>query len=116
MIRQAALSPSALALPRLIVAESVRFPELAAVVHHQGASLEAVRLIGGGLAAEVRAGHLAIEQPEFAAEQFLQMVIGLPQRRAIGGGPPMSDDEQRVWARDVVNLFVNGCRGWTRAS
>jgi len=114
IILRAALSPPALALHRLIVGESARFPELAAVVHHQGASMEGVRLIGGLLDAETRAGHLTIDNPAFAAQLFLYMVIGLPQRRAIGAEPPMTEDEQRAWVRDVVNLFVNGVRAWER--
>jgi hypothetical protein len=43
---------------------------------------------------------------------FLQMVISVPQRRAIGLGPPMKPTELDALARDVVNLFLNGCRGW----
>ena len=39
------------------------------------------------------------------------MVVSLPQRRAMGLGPPMSDAELDDWARDSVQLFLNGCRG-----
>ena len=39
------------------------------------------------------------------------MVIGLPQRRAMGLGVPMTPAELEIWAGDVVNLFLNGCRG-----
>src|SRR6185369_4120596 len=97
-------SPPALALHRLIVAESGRFPELAAMVHHQGASHEAVRLIAGLLEREVRDGRSTLAKPEFAAQQFLQMVIALPQRRALGPGPPMTGAEREGWTREVVNL------------
>ena len=44
------------------------------------------------------------------------MVIGLPQRRALGLGVPMTPAELEAWARDVVNLFLNGCRGWARTA
>jgi AcrR family transcriptional regulator len=115
LILRAALSPSALALHRLIVAESARFPHLAAVVNDQGGSAEAVRLIAGVLDGEARAGRLTLDNPVFAARQFLQMVIALPQRRAMGPGDPMTPGEQDAWTRDVVNLFVNGCRHWERA-
>jgi len=115
LILRAALSPPALALHRLIVAESLRFPELAAVVNDQGASKEAIQLIAGVLDREARAGRLTLDNPTFAAQQFLQMVITLPQSRAIGLGKPMTLDEQGAWARDVVNLFLNGCRAWERS-
>jgi TetR/AcrR family transcriptional repressor of mexJK operon len=115
IILRGALSREALALHRLVVAESARFPKLAAVVTEQGPTKEGIRLIAGALEREARAGNLALENPAFAAEEFLHMVIGPPQRRALGLGPPMSPAELGAWTRDVVNLFLNGCRGWVRA-
>jgi TetR/AcrR family transcriptional regulator, mexJK operon transcriptional repressor len=116
LILRAALSPPAIALHRLIVAESSRFPDLAAVVAKQGASEEAIRLIAGLLKREARAGNLTLDNSTFAAQQFLHMVVALPQRRALGLGMPMTTTEVNAWARDVVNLFLNGCRGWERAA
>jgi AcrR family transcriptional regulator len=114
LILRAALSPQAIALNRMIVGESGRFPKLAAVT--TGATEEATRLIAGVLEREVRAKKLALDDPTFAAQQFLYMVIALPQRRAMGFGAPLSSAEIDAWARDVVNLFLNGCRGWARAT
>jgi len=116
LILRGALSPPAIALHRLIVAESARFPKLAAVANDQGPTREGIRLIADALDREARAGNLALDNPTFAAEEFLHMVIGLPQRRAMGLGAPMSPAELDRWARDVVNLFLNGCRGWVRAA
>jgi TetR/AcrR family transcriptional repressor of mexJK operon len=115
LILRAALSPQAIALHRLIVAESARFPQLAAVVAREGATKEAIKLIAGLLEREAKAGRLKLDNPVFAAQQFLQMVIGLPQRRAMGLGAPMTARELGAWPRDVVHLFVNGCRGEQRA-
>ncbi|HEX4523903.1 MAG TPA: TetR/AcrR family transcriptional regulator [Casimicrobiaceae bacterium] len=114
LILRAALSPQAIALNRMIVAESGRFPRLAAVT--SGATDEAIRLIAGILEDEVRANRLALANPAFAAQQFLYMIIALPQRRAMGFGAPMSSAEIDAWAADVVNLFLNGCRGGSRAA
>ena len=116
LILRAALSPPAIALNRLIVAESSRFPDLATVVTNQGAIEEAVRLIAGVLEREARAGYLSVDDPTFAAQQFLYMVITVPQRRAMGLGVPMTPVEIDAWPRDVVNLFLNGCRGWERTA
>ena len=115
LILQAALSAPAIALHRLIVAESARFPALAAVVTEQGGTEEAIRLIAGVLEREARAEHLTLDDPVFAAQQFLHMVISWPQRRAMGLGTPMTAAELEAWARKVVNLFLNGCRGWVPA-
>jgi TetR/AcrR family transcriptional regulator, mexJK operon transcriptional repressor len=116
IVLRAALSPPAIALHRLIVGESSRFPNLAAIVTSMGASDEAIRLIGGLLEREARAGNLPLDNPTFAAQQFLHMVIAVPQRRAMGLGMPMTSAEVDAWARDVVNLFLNGCRGWQPAA
>jgi len=111
IILHAALMPQALALHRLIVAESARFPKLAAAVANEGGTAEAIRLIAGLLERETRSGALAVADAPFAAEQFLQMVLTVPQRRALGLGTPMTPKELLRWARDVVDLFLDGARG-----
>jgi AcrR family transcriptional regulator len=110
LILQAALSPQAIALHRLLVAESARFPELARVLAREGSTEEAIVLIAGILEREMKAGHIELDDPVFAARQFLQMVIALPQRRAMGFGAPMSKREHADWPRKVTDLFLHGCR------
>jgi TetR/AcrR family transcriptional repressor of mexJK operon len=116
LILQASLSPQALALHRLIVGESARFPKLAAVVSANGAAEEGVALIAKLLEGEARAGRIALDDPVFAARQFLHMVIAIPQRHAMGLGAPMSAAALRDWPRDVVRLFLEGCRGRATAA
>jgi AcrR family transcriptional regulator len=116
IILHAALMPQALALHRLIVGESARFPRLAAAVAADGASAEAVTLIAELLARETRAGTLAVADPFFAAEQFLQMVLGVPRRRALGLGKPMRAAELDRWASGAVDLFLDGCGSRTAGS
>lgn len=110
LMLQGALTPQAVALHRLIVAESARFPELAAIAAEQGGRREAITLIAGLLEREARREHFALNNPMFAAEQFLQMVISLPQRRAMKLGTPMTAAEIDAWPRETVDLFLNGCR------
>ncbi len=111
LILRAALSPQAIALHRLIVAESARFPDLVLVFAREGATEEAIALIAGALEREVKVGRLKLDDTVFMAQQFLQMVITLPRRRAMGLGAPMSKRELTEWPRKVVDLFLNGCRG-----
>ncbi|MGZ5103748.1 MAG: TetR/AcrR family transcriptional regulator [Usitatibacter sp.] len=115
LILHAALSPEALALHRLIVGESARFPKLAAAVNDNGASDEAVALIAGILERGARARTITLDDPVFAARHFLQMVVAIPQRLAMGLGKPMTERELRDWPRDVVALFLQGC-GWRPAT
>ena len=95
LMLRAVLMPPALSLNRLIVAEAQRFPELAAIVAREGGRAEVVGQIAAMLEREARAGTLAIDRPAFAAEQFLQLVVSLPQRRALGLGEPMTEAEGR---------------------
>jgi AcrR family transcriptional regulator len=116
LILRGAVSPPAIALHRLIVAESARFPKLVAVVNAEAGTEEAVKLIAGLLEREARAQRLTLDAPTFAAQLFLHMVISWPQRRAVVLGKPMTPAELDAWTRDVVNLFLNGCRGWMPAT
>ena len=112
LLLRAALAPMALALNRLMIAEAQRFPELAAIAAREGSRTEVVGQIAAMLDREARAGRLAIGRTEFAAEQFLQMVISQPQRLALVLGQSMTESELEVWANDCVDLFLNGCRFW----
>jgi TetR/AcrR family transcriptional repressor of mexJK operon len=110
MVR-AAVTPAALALYRLIVAESRRFPELATALADEGSTTEVIRGIAAHLEADRAAGRINLNSTGFAAAQFLQLVVAVPQRRALGLGPAMSPEELDLWARESVQLFLNGCRG-----
>ena len=107
MILQAAISPHAIALHRLVVAESARFPELAAVVARDGAIEEAVRLIGGLLEREATYGRRSMSPrlpPPVSADG--DRVAATPRD---GPGRANDDARDRAVAGRVVRLFLNGC-------
>ena len=112
-VLQAALSPPALALHRLVTAEAARFPELARAVNGEGSTEEATTMIAGLLSREFGESGMSAAARGCAAQLFLDMVIALPQRRALGLGAPMTAAELDFWADDVARLFLNGCRGWS---
>ncbi|HME41081.1 MAG TPA: TetR/AcrR family transcriptional regulator [Steroidobacteraceae bacterium] len=111
MILNAALSPQALALHRLVMSESARFPELVRAVTGEGSTREATTLISDLLARELRESQLSAADRAFAAEQFIFMVVTVPQRRAMGYGAAMTAAELAVWAEKSVDLFLHGCCG-----
>ena len=115
-ILRAALEPHAIALHRLVTGESARFPNLLRAVYDEGWAQAATALIGDLLARELHDPHLDLELRNFAAEQFVDMVITLPQRRAAGLGAPLTPRELDAWADRAVALFLNGCRGLSAAS
>ncbi len=105
-----ALSPPALALHRVLVAEAQRFPELVQRVNEAGAG-KGVERIAALLERERQAGRLRVADSRFAAEQFLNMVLSGPQKRALGFGRPLGPDELAGWIRGTVALFLDGSRG-----
>ena len=107
-ILAAALSPEALRLYRLLIAEAPGFPELAAIINEQSA--ESGKRLGALLQREANAGRLSFDDPDFAAEQFINMVLAGPRRRALGLGPTMKAPELERWTRRTVALFLEGCR------
>lgn len=76
------LSPDSLALHRLILAESARFPELGRLSYESGPSRIVARL-AQYLGAHHGHGGLSIPEPELSAEQFYGMLLGFLQLSAI---------------------------------
>jgi AcrR family transcriptional regulator len=106
----ASLAPDTLALQRLLIAEATRFPELALVMAQQGARQDGIKRIADLLRQETTAGRRAVDDPAIAAEIFMQLVIGLPQRRALGLGAAMSQTELNAWVKNTVAFFLRGYR------
>jgi TetR/AcrR family transcriptional regulator, mexJK operon transcriptional repressor len=98
---RAALSPEALALHRLVVAEWGRVPGLGDALSKAGASV-AIREV----VEELRAAGVA--EPVYAAEQLQHLVLAGPQRRALGLGTPLDEAEREAWAKAAVRLFLRG--------
>jgi TetR/AcrR family transcriptional repressor of mexJK operon len=76
------LRPSSLALYRLIVAESARFPELGAALYAVGAA-RLIAMLADYLRWETGNGRLAVDDAERAAEQLIGMLTGRLQLRAL---------------------------------
>jgi TetR/AcrR family transcriptional repressor of mexJK operon len=104
-----ALTPEALALHRIVIAEARQFPALARMMHEIG-STSGIERIAKQLEPRIKSGELRAIDPRFAAEEFLLMVVTGPQRRALGLATPLTAAELSAWARDAVALFLDGCR------
>ena len=104
-----ALSPQALALHRVVIAEAQRFPGLARILHELGAAT-GIERIARLIEQRIAAGELRPVDARFAAEQFILMVVTGPRRRALGLGAPLGRAELGRWLDDTVALFLAGCR------
>jgi AcrR family transcriptional regulator len=102
-----ALTPEALALHRLMIAESGRFPELGAMLY-AAAGETGVSRITGLLDRFVEAGILPPMETRFAAEEFLNLVVRGPQLRALGLAPAFEPADLAHWTRRAVALFLRG--------
>jgi TetR/AcrR family transcriptional repressor of mexJK operon len=104
-----ALTPEALALHRIVIAEARQFPGLARMMHEIGAA-SGIERIAKQLEPRIESGELRPMNARFAAEEFILMVVTGPQRRALGLATPLTPAELSAWAQDAVALFLDGCR------
>ena len=108
----AALAPQALALHQLVNAESARFPQLARAVAGDAGNRRPS--ISSPICWPESSPNRRREDREFAAAQFIFMVVTIPRRRAMGYGTPMTAAEVEPGPAKVVRLFLDGCRGMKR--
>jgi|SRR6185312_693226 len=104
-----ALTPEALALHRMVIAEARQFPGLARILHDLGAA-SGVERISRDLDRRVAQGEIRPIDTRLAAEQFILMVVTGPQRRALGLGVPFTRTQLSDWIAGTVALFLDGCR------
>jgi TetR/AcrR family transcriptional regulator, mexJK operon transcriptional repressor len=103
----AALTPEALALYRMTIAEAARFPNLARILSDLGAAT-GIERIARHLERHIASGELRPIDARFAAEQFIMMVVTGPRRRALGLGAPLGAAELRDWIDQTIALFLHG--------
>ena len=101
------LEPKALAIHRVVVAESVRFPELGQAFYENGPEVFR-RAFGAWLAAQAAAGRLAVADPTMAADQFVGMLRtpGTFLRASLGLPPPPTDAEIDATVAAAVRTFL----------
>lgn len=93
---------------RIIAAQSVHFPELARFAYEEG-WLRAIRAVAKLLANFSASGQIDIEDPEIAADLFLNLVLGRSSQGALYGiviDPDMLERRRKA----AVELFLNGAR------
>ena len=102
-----ATEPKTLSLLRLVIAEALRFPELAKSVYAENSYVLAP--VVSYLAEAHKDGRLHVPDPELAAVQLSTLAFG-GVRFFIS--KPLGAEERRVWAEGIVDLVM---RGWAPA-
>jgi len=104
------MAPDAVGLYRLIIAEGVRFPELARTFHRTGPDRANAHL-AGMLSVWRERGHIRLDDPQLAAVQFFYSVSGDLHLRAMAGIIPKNLRAAIQRSIDhAVQVFWNGIR------
>lgn len=99
------LEDRALAIHRVVIGESVRFPELGRAFYDNGPAA-LYRTFGAWLTEQATAGRLSVGDPSMAAEQFIGMVRGSVFLRASLGLTRPTDDEINATVDAAVATFL----------
>jgi TetR/AcrR family transcriptional repressor of mexJK operon len=102
------LAPEAGALQRILSAQAVQFPELAKLANEEG-WLRAVRGVASILRQSAARGHIKVDDPELAADMFLNLVLGPPERLAfysIATDPETAERNRKA----AVDFFLSVIR------
>ncbi len=98
--------PRSLAIFRVVIAETPRFPELGRIFYESGPSVIAEEL-GARLRALSSQNHLQIDDPEFAADQFFGLLRANLRLRCLLGVPAdVSDEGIERAVRAAVGVFL----------
>ena len=101
------LAPEAGACQRILSAQAVQFPELA-IANEEG-WLRAVRGVASILRQSAARGHIKVDDPELAADMFLNLVLGHPKRLSLYSIATDPETEER-YRKAAVDFFLNGIR------
>jgi AcrR family transcriptional regulator len=102
------LEAATIALTRLVLSESDRFPEIAATFY-ESAIMKTEKAMEAWLRSQCARGIITLEDPRIATEMLRGMMIFEPQRAAmLGMRTPPNDDEIVKRAKLCARIFVNG--------
>jgi TetR/AcrR family transcriptional repressor of mexJK operon len=102
------LAPEAGTLQRILSAQAAQFPDLAKLANEEG-WLRMVRGVSTILRQSAARGQIKVDDPELAADMFLNLVLGHPKRLALYGIATDPETEERH-RKAAVDFFLNGIR------
>lgn len=103
-------SPEAVRVMQIVTGEAARFPELGRTYFEAGPA-RARAAVGGYLAQLADGGILTLDDPEFAAGQFLMACKGTAcLQLELGMAEPLTAEQRQSHVAEVVRLFLEGAR------
>ncbi|PTV69823.1 MULTISPECIES: TetR/AcrR family transcriptional regulator [Agrobacterium] len=102
------MSPTMIGVYRAIMAEALRFPELAKAFYDRGPGRAAIRLAEVLEEAKKR-GEIDVDDCRMVADQFAGMLRdNIHLQVVLGLRPPLSPSETERMARSIVSIFLDG--------
>ena len=98
------LSSEGLGFFRALAAESIRFPELAAAFYRNGA-VQTAACLGKILEAAMLRGELRRDEPEFATNMLLSMLVGTDRSRYLFSGE-LSPEINSAHVGRIIDCFL----------
>jgi AcrR family transcriptional regulator len=107
---QLTLNPQTIALSRLVISESDRFPEIANAFYDKAVERTSLAM-AAWLARQSERGIIQLENPAMAVGMLRGMMVMEPQRAVMLGRAPAPTDEEIVHrAKACAQMFLRGCR------
>jgi AcrR family transcriptional regulator len=107
------LDPEVIAIQRLILADSDKFPEIPETFYIK-AMRRSVAALAEWLLVQKKRGLIVLDDVEAAAGMLLGMLVFQPQRDVMfGHKPPPTRSELELRAKTCSALFLRGCRRGT---
>ncbi len=104
-----AFSAEKLAMHRILMAEVPRFPELGRAYYQAGPAIIR-KFLADYFAEQNKRGTLKVENPQFAAEQFISMVTCCRLRVDLGVEAMPSNEIKQQYIDSAVNLLMRACK------
>ena len=102
------MSPTMIGVYRAIMAEALRFPELAKAFYDRGPGRAAFRL-SEVLEEAKKRGEIDVDDCKIVADQFAGMLRdNIHLQVVLGLRPPLSPSETERMAQSIVSIFLNG--------
>ena len=107
-LQEVALSPEGIAIYRLVITENNQEQEKIQKIFYSKGPQTAFKILADYLILQRTQGHIHVEHPEMAANQFIEMVKG-PFLYPALFGQPLEQAKIQLALEQAVELFLEGC-------
>lgn len=95
-----------LALHRIVMAESAKFPELGKAFYVNGPG-DGIKILSDYFRRQTSAGRLSVPNPDLAAEYFLSMAYNFPHMESLLGiSKPLNEAQRKARAKQISADFL----------